>query len=307
MRLPIAFAIAASLLLAAAAAAAQDQELPGTLTQLTYEYQAGYPDWSPDGEYVVFTSEWSEEERIEGNLWRLPVDGGERMQLTTGGGHHGVFSPDGRYIAFDALEGSQVRLIPAAGGVPVRIVPESIPVVHSGNPAWSPDGRRIAFRSENDVYLLDLPTGEFTLLYHRDGEYPMPIEWAPAGGYIVCAFINPEAREAELWQVFLDGSDPVQLTFDCHCTQGTLSPDGRFLLYSATVDGSDYDLWLREFASGKLLHLTSDGYWDVEPCWSPVANRIVFSTSRADRFDLWIWNLDMGWIEAELAKLNGST
>lgn len=287
-------------------APAQTEELPGTLWQLTFDYQAGYPDWAPSGESIVCTADWNDETRVEGNLCLVPIDGGERVQLTEGGGHHGVFSPDGRYIAYDALEGSQVRLITADGGVPVRLVPEAIPIVHSGNPAWSPDGRSIAFRSENDVYLLDLPDGEFTLLYHRDGEYPMPIEWAPAGDYIVCAFINPEAREAELWQVFLDGSDPLQLTFDCHCTQGTLSPDGRFLLYSATVDGRDYDLWLREFASGKLLQLTSDPEWDVEPCWSPAGNHIVFRSSRADRFDLWLWDLDMDWIEAELAKMDES-
>ena len=76
--------------------------------------QCGYADWSPDGESIVFTAGGTETE--EGNLWIVPASGGEPWQLTENGGHHGNFSPDGAYLAYDAEQGSIIRIIPATGG-----------------------------------------------------------------------------------------------------------------------------------------------------------------------------------------------
>ena len=55
-----------------------------------------WPAWSPDGRWVAFSSDRSGQDEV----WRVPAGGGEPEQLSTGGGSHAVWSPDGGEIYF---------------------------------------------------------------------------------------------------------------------------------------------------------------------------------------------------------------
>src|SRR5690606_964981 len=57
-----------------------------------------WPDWSPDGEFIVFTSERAGNSEI----YRIRPDGSEltRLTFTPGDEYHPLWSPDGRFIAF---------------------------------------------------------------------------------------------------------------------------------------------------------------------------------------------------------------
>lgn len=76
-----------------------------------FRYPATY------GKYIVFTS--------EGDLWRVPVNGGMALRLTTheGDEQFAHFSPDGKWIAFTGQDNGQddVFIIPANGGEPKRL------------------------------------------------------------------------------------------------------------------------------------------------------------------------------------------
>ncbi|UCG28358.1 MAG: PD40 domain-containing protein, partial [Bacteroidales bacterium] len=125
-----------------------------SLKQVTFSDSThdGYPYWSPDGEYIIYSAG----SRDHVYTMRIPSEGGAPEVVTDVFAHHATWSPDGAYIAFDGYMGSLIQLVSSTGGTPVRIVPESIPVVHSGYPNWSPGGGRIAFMSGGDVWILEL-------------------------------------------------------------------------------------------------------------------------------------------------------
>jgi serine/threonine protein kinase len=109
--------------------------------------QGGYfQDISPDGRWVVFTPP-------PGVLFKIPIDGGERIQLTKGRTLRPVISPDGEYIACNYQEKpedpTRVAIIPFAGGPPKKLLDISS---FNGVIRWTPDGRAIAYIvTENQV------------------------------------------------------------------------------------------------------------------------------------------------------------
>ena len=94
------------------------------------------PAWSPDGHTIAYVSDGTI------GISVIDADGGNQAVLTSGLGdyHLPSWSPDGRKIAFSALDA--IYVIDADGSDLTKLADRS---VIGGCPVWSPDGRTIVF------------------------------------------------------------------------------------------------------------------------------------------------------------------
>jgi eukaryotic-like serine/threonine-protein kinase len=144
-----------------------------------------------------------------------------------------MISPDGKKVAFDYF--GETYVMELAHGVATRLTfgPENT------NPAWSPDGRTIAY-DKVGVGLYRKPAsgeGEEELLVPAKN-LAVPKSWSPDGKTLVYAQINP-GTGADLMAVRVNGDRkpfPVVQTTATE-DQGQFSPDGHWLAYTSNESG----------------------------------------------------------------------
>ena len=79
------------------------------------------PSWSRDGQWIYFASDGGEGFQ----LWKVPLQGGSPIQVTTNGGIYGVESADRRFLYFSKWEVPGIWRMSLAGGDERRILEES--------------------------------------------------------------------------------------------------------------------------------------------------------------------------------------
>ncbi len=194
------------------------------------------PNWDPSGETLLINA--------EGRLFRVPLANPKLIAVETGiaqrlNNDHGI-SPDGRQIVISSHhegKGSQIYLLPATGGDPIKISPEAPSWWHG----WSPDGKALAYvaaRGEKtviDVYTLPLG-GTETRLTMGEGHCDGP-DFSADGALI---YYNCDRDgHAQIWVMQADGTQQRKLfADDCVNWFPHPSPDGQHLLYLAYPPGT---------------------------------------------------------------------
>ena len=204
-----------------------------------------WPTISPDGRTLLF--------QAVGRIWSMSLPNGQPRRVTEGERleYAPAFSSDGRWIAFttwsDSLGGAVWKVPFRAGGraAPTRLTTRAD---QYANPAWSPDGRRIAFvgGSGEAIRGTDL-SGEFYLSLrwvsadggqvhdiattaNRGGNRRMPhLSWSSDGARIL--FQATKGDTTFLTSVRLDGTDERQLARNDVADEMVASPDGRYVAF----------------------------------------------------------------------------
>jgi dipeptidyl aminopeptidase/acylaminoacyl peptidase len=156
---------------------------------------------------------------------------------------HIEMSPDGRRAAVSVMDpvtrNRDLWTIDLARGVRTRLTFDS---ADDDSPVWSPDGRRVVFRSGRSVRrglyqkASDGTGGETELLV--DGHTNTPLSWSRDGKYLLFA---SDARGAGLWVLPLSGGKkPVPLhETPFRETDGQFSPNGDWVAYVSNESGRD--------------------------------------------------------------------
>jgi eukaryotic-like serine/threonine-protein kinase len=268
------------------------------------------PVWSPDGTQIAFVREHPDS---GGTVHSVLVTGGGERRLTsffvgTGISARIAWSPDGRGIVArpDLTEDVNKQgnwsfyLIPFDGGAPRRLTTAKAPDLDVA-PAFSPDGRRLAYaacpsliRRVCDLNIVDLrsdysPAGTPRQVA-KVGMMIMTVAWSRDGLSLIYD-TNGRGRW-EVWRVGLDSRhEPERLEI--------AGDHSRAPAISAGVDQLVFERNspVRSVYRLRPNHepepvLVSSG-WDHQPSFSPDGSQIVFTSRRAGDIDeIWIASAD---------------
>jgi serine/threonine-protein kinase len=205
----------------------------------------------------------------------------EPLGLEAAGYSSPKISPDGRRVALGVNEqgNRDILVYDLDSGVSTRV---SFEPSWDSNPVWTPDGRRIVFRSERDH------PGRTGNLYVRraDGVGDVvrltqsPANQIPYGFTTDGSLLY--AQDGDIWMIAIDpGSTPVRITQSAAVEiQPALAPNGRFLALQSNEQGPR-EIFVRTFPD-------FDGTWMV----STLDISLVSGTVNADVRDAWtpVWS-----------------
>ena len=231
------------------------------------------PSLSPDGRTVAFIRGGTSFLTRSGQIFVKQLPNGEAVQLTNDPQPKlaPAFTPDGARVAYtlretEGVEGWNTWTVPVSGGQPTRMLPNAAAVT------WI-DDRHILFSEilpsstihmalrtatvgRADARSVYVPAHERGMAHYSylspDRTSVLVVEMAATGGWAPCRVVP------------FDGSSAGRQVGPAgECRSAAWSPDGRWMYFSAQVDGESH-LWRQRFPNGAPEPLTSGSTTEEE-------------------------------------------
>jgi hypothetical protein len=201
-------------------------------------------------------------------------------------------SRDTKWVVYSAQnQGNRDIYVQNVGGqAPINLTPNS--AVDDDQPAFSPDGERIAFRSARDgggIFVMDR-NGQNVLRLTDRGFHPT---WSPDGAEIAFATENVELtpgnfnETSELWVVPAAGG-PLRPLASGDATLPSWSPNGHRIAFGRRFGRSGRGgIETISRTGGAAVQLTDGAFRDWGPTWAADGRHVYFSSDRGGSMNLW--------------------
>jgi serine/threonine protein kinase len=274
------------------------------ITQVTTTGNAGAAALSPDRRYIVYVLRDGAQE----SLWVQQLATGSHVQILPPDQVRFValsFSPDGNYVMFVRSDKSTTNFrylyqMPALGGTPQQLIRDI-----DSAPAFSPDGRQIAFvrgildPPGNQILIAKADgTGERVLASRRGfGPGTATVSWSADGKNL--AFVSPEVRDNQTrWVLEIVSAMTGQIRdlhfFETFARAASWLPDGHGLLVvNIDPQSGRGQLWFVNYPSGETSRFTND-LTDYDQCCLDITgdgNSLV-ALQDSTLSDIWVAKAD---------------
>jgi dipeptidyl aminopeptidase/acylaminoacyl peptidase len=217
-----------------------------------------------------------------------------------------VMSPDrksvvhthvGRYFGHPIIpaygEDSNLLLRHLETGATVRLTSGSDSTAY---PAFSPDGRRVSYERQGDIWTVDIATGATRRLTTNVAP-DRSASWSPDGREI--AFLSTRWGRPAIYVMSADGERKGlrQITPPgFNATLPTWTPDGKYLLFTAAKDTHFYSRGMYRISAaggGEPERITpADDAKNAWPSFSPDGSRLAYISDRSGYLNIWTMKPD---------------
>ncbi|HEY5629560.1 MAG TPA: hypothetical protein VIR16_08625 [Candidatus Limnocylindrales bacterium] len=243
--------------------------------------------YSADGRRIAFCSNRTGAFEI----WAMDQNGGNQHAVTHLGGYATFpdYSPDGRKIVFDGDQGGdpndEIYVVNARTGGDLRSLTSCAgygPGCFNDYPAYSPDGKKIAYIHADNTDADGNPVNEQVWVMNADGSHKTQLtfdnqphdqlpDWSPDGRKI--AYEAGPSGAGRIFSMRADGRDQTQLTFGPGDDFGAAwSPDGREIAFVRNLGGGDRPVFVMNANGSNQHQLTAGTVHQFVPGWQPLVD-----------------------------------
>jgi len=250
---------------------------------LTASGDASFIRFSPDGSHMRLTvgDPWT----TNSSLWEARGDGSELHQLLSGWNNPsqeccGNWTPDGHYFVFQSIRNgaANIWVLPERSSFWRKKPPAPVQLtsgpLNFGDPVPSRDGKKLFVQGSQpraELVKYDAKSGEF--LPYLSGISAGDLEFSRDATWVTYVTYPDES----LWRSKVDGTDRMHLTYPpMRVATPHWSPDGKRIIFSATIPGQAWNLFVVSFDGGESEQFTRTSFDDLDPTFSPDGNTVAF-------------------------------
>jgi dipeptidyl aminopeptidase/acylaminoacyl peptidase len=239
----------------------------GWPTQLTISDQRQFsPAWSPDGKWIAYQSDYDGDEQWD--IFVVSPKSGQVVNLTNTrevAEESPAWSPDARYLAYmvkpKTSSSYEIDVYDMLMRETKHLTTNTPKDRMNVGPIWSHDGKIVAYTqtqakgTDSNVFVVDLKTGESTLLTDHKGESLYSANDISPDGKKILVTSNAENGYDNVGLLDIATKKIDWLTKDkWEISGGGFSPDGKLVTWTANVDGNT-DVFTHNLVTGKTAAL----------------------------------------------------